>query len=128
MANTTPYLQEQLLNSILRAIPYPSPKQVYLGLFVESSGQQNGLAEVQLQDYKRQAITFHAPNDGKVDNLAEIRFGPALTDWGRIMALGIFDVLKGGNTLLISPLKKGLTVEEGSTLIFEANKVTIALT
>lgn len=88
----TSVLTDNVLNHVFRNRPYAPPKKLYVGLFTA-----NG--EVTAGDYKRAEITFGAPDNGIIANDTEVRFSIAITEWGTVTGMGIFDAESGGSQL-----------------------------
>ena len=127
MTNMTAYLQERLINHVLRNLPYPTPKALYLALFAQSTQDKAEITEVYGLGYKRQPLRLSAPINGVVDNPDEIYFGIAEAYWGKVLALGIFDALLKGNLLLLADMEHPQTVEEGSPFKVPRGEITISL-
>lgn len=67
--------------------------------------------------YSRQAVTFDAPatdtgNVRKITNTNTASFGPALADWARAVAFGVYDALANGSLLYWDVLPAPKTVEQ----------------
>jgi len=113
MANTdlSNYLEGKLIEHVLRHVAYTSPTTVYLALFTASPGEAGSLTnEVANGEYARQAITFGAHSDGVCLNSADVAFPAAVTDWGDISFVGIFDAATAGNMLWYGPATVTITV------------------
>lgn len=125
MSAMTNFLEEKLLNHVLRNTTYTSPTTVYLGLFTAAPGETGGGTEVSGGSYARQAVTFGPYAAGSVKNSADITFPTATADWGTITHVAIFDAATGGNMLLYGALTTSKTVQSGDTFKILTNNLTI---
>lgn len=112
MAGKSDFLENALLNAVLRGVTYTSPSTVYLALFtvtptdVAASGTEVSASGTA---YSRQVCAFGAPTGTtQVANSADITFSVATASWGTIVAYAIMDASTGGNVLYyaaVSPNK-----------------------
>lgn len=123
----TDYLENALLNHVLRNVSYTSPATVYVGLFTAAPTDAGGGTEVSGNGYARKAVTFGAPSTpGTVSNSAEVTFDTATpSGWGTITHFGIFDALSGGNLLRWNALSGGSkTIAAGDAPRFPIGALT----
>lgn len=124
MANISTYLEEILLNLVMRATAYPggAPAAVYCGLVddvgIDSEMEAGTLTnEITAYTGDRKAITFGAPADvgGKatIKNSAAIEFEsmPAVT----VKYAIVCDATTAGNILYWCPLAVEKTCNSGDT-------------
>jgi len=65
----TNYLEDAVLNAVLRNVSFTSPATVYVGLFTADPGEAGSLAnEVSGGSYARVSVTFGAPSGGTCAN------------------------------------------------------------
>lgn len=114
------YLDNAVLNHVLRNVSLASPAAVYVGLFTVAPTPSTGGTEVAGDTYVRVAATFGAPALGVMTNSAPVTFPAAGALWGSIVAVGIFDLLAGGNLLYFGALSLPKTVDNGDTASFAA--------
>jgi len=90
------YLENAVINAVLRNVTYTSPATVYVGLHNGPTGD-TGANEIAGEAYIRMAATFDPPSGGVTQNTAAITFVdlPAATLYG----LSIWDLSAGGNCL-----------------------------
>ena len=95
------FLETAILNATLRNTSYTSVATVYVALFTALSADGDTVSEVSTSGtgYARVAATFGAPSSGQSTNSAEVAFATALTDWGTITHVGIYDASTAGNLL-----------------------------
>lgn len=126
MTAFTDYLENKLLDHVLRNTAYTSPTTVYVALFTAAPGEAGGGTEVSGGGYARQAVTFSAPSAGSTSNSADITFPTATADWGTITHFAIFDASTGGNMLYYGQLTSSVTVNSGQQLTIPAGNLTIS--
>ena len=69
--------------------------------------------EVTAGDYSRVPITFNEPSNGLIENDKEIRFTVALSDWGTVTSIDLYDVESDGEPLISQPInEKSVTENE----------------
>jgi hypothetical protein len=121
----TIYLENALLDHVLRNTPMASPTAVYVALFTVSPGESGGGTEVSGGGYARQQAVFSTPSNGQVSNSADIVFPVATADWGTIPYFAIFDAVSGGNMLLYGAFASSKIVQTGDQLIIRQGNLTI---
>lgn len=126
MPAMTNYLENALINHVLRNSAYTSPAAVYLGLFTAAPGEAGGGTEVSAGGYARQAVTFGAPSDGATDNTGALTFGPASASWGTVTHFAIFDNSSGGNMLLYGSLAASKAVGDGDSVTVATGALDVA--
>lgn len=125
MAALSDYLEDALLNHVLRNVAYTSPTTVYVALFSTDPTDAGSGTEVSGGSYARQAATFGAPSGGASSNSAQIDFTdmPAET----VTHVGIFDASTSGNLLFHGSLTASKTTNAGDTLTISASDLTVTL-
>lgn len=137
MSQASDYLEDALLDHVLRNTAYTSPTAVYVGLFTEgdSAGQNTDLLEegtltneISGNGYTRKAATFSAASGGSITTSGNITFDPASGgDWGTITHIAILDALTAGNVLFYGALTTSKTIEDGDTFQITAGNLTVTL-
>jgi hypothetical protein len=115
MAEFTDYLENKIIDHMLRNQAYTPPSTVYLALFTTATSDAGGGTEVSGGSYARQAVTLSAASGGASSNSADITFPQATADWGTITHVALMDALTGGNMLMHTPLDASKTVNNGDT-------------
>ena len=106
----TKYLEEKILDHVLRNVAYTPPTAVYLALFTADPGENGSTAnEIMDPAYIRQQVTFGAPADDPVSGkvtavVADIEFPQATTEWGTVSHVMIMDAPTAGNGLYYGPV------------------------
>ena len=128
MSKMSDFLEQALVNHVLRSTPMPSPSQVYLALFTSDPTDAGTGTEVGSTGtgYERQAITFTVPVDGTTGNDSLVSFPVATTAWGTITHLAIYDSLIGGNMLLHGPVTPTHTVNASARIEVPAGAIQIS--
>lgn len=121
------YLENALLNAVLRNTPYTSPSQVYVALFTSDPTDAGTGTEVSGGGYARQSVTFNAPSNGQVTNAADILFPVATASWGTVTHVGIYDAATGGNLLFSGALTTSKTISANDQLKIAAGSLSISL-
>ena len=122
------YLEDALLNHVLRNVSFTSPTTVYLALFTVAPTDAGGGTEVTGGSYARQAMTFGAPASGVVSNSGSVTFPLAAAPWGTVVAIGIFDALTLGNLLYYGNMTTSKTIGTNDQLSFANAAITVAET
>lgn len=127
MSKISNYLENQLINHVLRNTSYSSPTTVYLALYTTNPTDADTGTEVSGGSYARQAVTFGAPSNGVSSNSSTITFPVATGNWGDIAFVGIRDALTGGNLLFYGATAVTKTINTGDQLIVNAGDLTVSL-
>lgn len=122
------YLEDAILNHVLRNTALTSPTTVYVALFTVAPTDTGGGTEVSGGSYARQAVTFGAPVSGTVANSGAVTFPTATANWGTIVAIGIFDAVTVGNLLYYGNLTTSKVVDNGDQISFANGAITVAET
>jgi hypothetical protein len=125
MAEFTDYMENKIIDHMLRNQSFSPPSTVYLALFTAAPGETGGGTEVSGGAYARQAVTLSAASGGASSNSADITFPTATADWGTITHCALMDASTGGNMLMYTPLDASKTVDNGDTLKFNSGDLDI---
>ena len=115
MAEFTDFMENKIIDHMLRNQSYTPPTTVYVALFTSATSDDGSGTEVSGGSYARQAVTLSAGSGGASSNSADITFPQATADWGTITHVALMDALSGGNMLMHSPLDASKTVNNGDT-------------
>jgi len=127
MAAMSDYLENALINHILRNTPFPSPSTVYVALYTSDPTDADTGTEVSGGSYARQAVTFGVPSNGTTSNTADVVFPVATADWGTITHIGLRDAATGGNLLFHAPLAVAKQILTGDQFIIRAGDLDVTL-
>lgn len=122
----TDYLENAMINAVLRNISFVSPVTVYVGLHTaQANPEASSVTEVVGGNYGRQAITFAAPSNGTSANSGDISFAIATANWGTVVGGGIYDAASAGNLLYYGLLTVAKAVNTNDQFKFLAGSVTV---
>lgn len=124
MAAKSTYLEDKIINYVLRNVAYTAPTTVYLALYTSSPTAADSGTEVTGGSYARQAVTFSASSSGSTSNSGTVTFSgmPAAT----VTHFGIRDASTAGNLLYWGPLSASKTTSSGDTLTVSASGLTVS--
>ncbi|MBR41189.1 MAG: hypothetical protein CMA89_04810 [Euryarchaeota archaeon] len=121
------YLEQKVLDYVLRDQADWAPASVHLSLHTANPGEDGTGTEVSGSGYARQAITFNAAHatNGTIDNSSEETFTnmPGVT----VTHIGIWDNSSGGNLLFYGAVDTPKTVTAGDTITLAAGALDITL-
>lgn len=129
MAGKSDYLESAILNHVLRNTAYTSPTTVYVGLYTVAPSDTGGGTEVSGNGYARVAVTFSAPSGTSPTtcNNQDVLFAANTgSDWGTVVAFGIFDASSAGNLLYWNTLTASKAIAVGDQAHFAASSLTIS--
>lgn len=143
MAAMSDYLENALLDHVLRGVSYTAPTTVYVALFTAAPSDAGGGTEVSGGAYARVAVaadgsTFNntqgnttgasTGTDGTIENAVAITFPAPTANWGSVTHWGIFDAASGGNLLIHAALTQAKTINNGDAApSFPAAALTIQI-
>ena len=127
MAEFSNYLENALINAVLRNTSYTSPTTVYVGLFTNDPTDADSGTEVTGGSYARTAATFGAPSNGVSTNSADITFPTATASWGEVTHVGIYDASSAGNLLFHTGLDTAKTIDSGDIFKITSGNLSVTL-
>jgi hypothetical protein len=127
MAEFSNYLENALINAVLRNTSYTSPATVYVGLFTSDPTDAGSGTEVSGGSYARVAVTFGAPSNGVSTNSAAVEFAQATDSWGTVSHIGIHDASSTGNLLFHTALDTSKTIETGDIFKIAIGSLSVTL-
>lgn len=129
MAAMSNYLENKIVDWLLRAQAFTPPATVYVALFTAAPTDAGGGTEVSGGSYARVAVTSSltawagtqgnattvasSGTNGTTSNNAAINFPTPTANWGSIVAMGVFDAATAGNLLFFGSLTNAKTVNNG---------------
>lgn len=128
MAGASTYLENKILDHVLRNTAYTSPAAVYVGLYSVAPTDAGGGTEFSGTGYIRKAATFSAASGGSTANSADVNYGTVgAGGWGTPVAFGVFDAESAGNLLIWNDLSPSLQVPHnaGDTVKFTAGDLSV---
>ena len=127
MAEFSDYLENKVLDHVLRNTSYTSPTTAYVGLFTSDPTDAGSGTEVSGGSYARQALSVTTASGGIVTSSADVTFPQATASWGTISHIGILDALTSGNLLMHTPLTTAKTIDNGDILKISSGNLTVTL-
>jgi hypothetical protein len=136
MSAASNYLENKVLDHVLRNAEYTQPAGLFIGLFknnaltnLEAGTLTDEVATAGGTNYARKAVTFGNAASGSASNSGTVTFDAAQADWGTITAIGVMDSITvgAGNVLFYGNLTTAKLIENGDTLQFVSNNVTVTL-
>jgi hypothetical protein len=127
MSAMSDYLENALVNAVLRNTAYTSPATVYAALFTTATDDASGGTEVVGGSYARTAVTFGAPSNGVTSNSGTVTFPTASASWGLVSHFAIMDAATNGNRLFHGALQVPKTVDSGDVFTFPASNLQVTL-
>jgi hypothetical protein len=127
MAEFSNYLENALINAVLRNTTYTSPTTVYVSLWTSDPTDAASGTEVSGGSYARAAITFGAPSNGVATSNADCTFTQATASWGTVGWIGLNDALSSGNLLFHTPLDTAKTIDSGDIFKIASGSLTVTL-
>lgn len=124
MSEATNYLENKLLDHVLRIAAYTVPSALYIALYTTAPTDSTSGTEVSGGGYARQAIAFNAASSGVSTSSNALSFPN--TSWtGTVVAIGLIDALSGGNLLAYTALSPTLSVSSGTLVTAAAGAITV---
>jgi hypothetical protein len=127
MAEMSNYLENAVINAVLRNTSYTTPTTVYVGLFTSDPTDAGSGTEVSGGSYARVAVTFGAPSNGVSTNSAAVEFPQCTADWGTVAFIGIHDALTSGNLLFHTALDVSKAIATGDIFKIASSNLSVTL-
>ena len=127
MAEFSNYLENALINAVLRNTTYTSPATVYVSLYTTDPTDADSGTEVSGGSYARTAVTFGAPSNGVSTNSADVTFPTCTVSWGTVSHIGIHDASTSGNLLFHTPLDTAKTIDSGDIFKITTGNLSVTL-
>lgn len=127
MGSFSDFLENKVIDHILKTGAYSPPSTVYLGLSTaDPTDSGSGLAEPVGNAYIRKAISFGAAAARTITQDAQIDFDTATGDWGTITHWALFDAASNGNILAYGSLSAGVAVNTGKAPYITSGEISIS--
>lgn len=129
MSAASDYLENAVLDHVLKNTAYPQPTNLYIGLWTADNGLEQGTqtGEVSGGSYVRKLVTFGAAVGGSASNNVTVTFDAATANWGTITHVAVMDALSAGNVLFHGAVTTSKTIESGDTFQISTGNLTISL-
>lgn len=129
MAALSNYLENNIIDYILRGQTFTPPSTLYVGLFTAAPSDTGGGTEVAGGSYARVSIassmvnwagtqgagttTASSGTSGTTSNNIVISFPTPTANWGTITHVALFDASTSGNMIIYGALSTSKTVNNG---------------
>ena len=127
MAEFSDYLENKVLDHVLRNVSYSSPTTVFVGLYTSNPTDTNSGTEVTGGSYARQALSVTTASAGIVTSSADVTFPQCTASWGSVGFIGILDAVSSGNLLMHTALTTAKTIDSGDILKITTGNLTVTL-
>lgn len=129
MSALSDYLENKLLDTLLRGAAFTMPATTYVALYTTNPTDSTSGTEVTGGSYARVAITSSLANwagtqgagttvastgtSGTTSNNATITFPAPTANWGVVTGMALMDASTAGNMLIYSALTTSKTINNG---------------
>jgi len=127
MAEFSDFLENKIIDHLLRNQAYTPPITVYVALFTTPTADDGSGTEVTGGAYVRQAAGLSAATGGASSNAADITFPQATADWGTVTHLALMDAESGGEMLMHSILDASKVINNGDTFKINAGELDVTI-
>lgn len=137
MAAFSNYVEDALINHLLRGVALSSLSTTYISLHTGDPTDANVATELVAPaalNYARvtlAASAWSAPSNGVTSNTVDITFATAGSNWAPsgtpLTHFGLYDALSGGNLIFHSPLAASKVVNTGDVVRFTTGNLSIQL-
>lgn len=142
MAALSDYLENKILDHILRATAYTAPPSVFVGLLTAAPSDLGGGTEVTGGSYARAEVTSgtgawnntqgnttgtSTGADGTIENAAAVNFPTPTAAWGTVTHFAVYDAASGGNLLFYAALSIPKTINTGDSVSFAAGALSLQI-
>lgn len=130
MSAMSNYLENKLIDFLMRNVVFTVPTTLYFALYTVSPTDAGGGTEVAGGSYARVAVAgsptnFSATdspsstasnsngNSGTSFNLIDIQFPAPTANWGTVVAMAVWDAASAGNMLFYGAVSPSKTINSG---------------
>lgn len=139
MSQMSDYLENKLVDHIFRATSFSAPTALYVSLH-SANPTDTGLNEISGNAYARAGLAPSVSNwkstngattgastgtTGQTSNADLITFATPTGTWGSVTHFAIWDSLTGGNMLFYGALTISKTINQGDTVSFATDALTV---
>jgi hypothetical protein len=123
----TSYTDNKLIDHLLGSGTYTKPASKYVALYVGDPMGSGTEVSTSGTAYSRQSGSFTI-SGGTATNSANIEYSAAITSWGTINYVAIYDASTGGNMLVSAALTSAKTIGSGDVLRIPTSQLSVTLT
>ena len=137
------YVENKLIDLLLRGQTFTPPSPVYVALFTAAPSDAGGGTEVSGNNYSRASVTASLANwagtqgagttsassgtSGQTSNNAAVNFPTPSDAWGQVTHWAVFDAASSGNMLFWAPLTTPQTISSGNAVGFAIASLTLTV-
>ena len=130
MAGFSQYLQQKVLDHVLKTAVYTPPTNIYVALFTAAPSDTGGGTEVTGGSYARVACNAWdaatAASPSLAQNTGAVNFATPSAGWGLVTHFALFDAISGGTNLLgWGALGTPKTINSGDAVSFSAGALDV---
>lgn len=128
MAAMSDYLEDALLDHVLKVAAFTVPTNLLIALFTADDGLEASTltSEITGGAYARTTATFAAGASGTATNSADVSFPAATAAWGTVNYCAIIENTAGTNVLYHGSLSASKVVNSGDTFKFNTGDLSVA--
>lgn len=136
MTAASNYLENKVLDHVLKNTAYTQPTSLYIALFTNTSGNAaTNLEAGTLTDevsasgtaYARMSVAFAAASGGTSATNATVTFATATASWGTITHVAVMDNGTSGNVLFWGAVTTAKAIDTGDTFQITSGNLSISL-
>lgn len=143
MAALSDYLENKLIDHVMRGQAYTAPTTLHCALLTAAPGEAGGGTEVSGGGYGRVAVAASLANwagtqgagttvassgaSGTTSNNVAISFPTPSAGWGTVSHAAVYDAPTGGNLLWYSALGVSKTINSGDSVSFPAGTFSLQI-
>lgn len=142
MAALSNYLENKILDHILRATAFTAGATAYVGLLTAAPSDTGGGTEVTGGSYARVGVTSattawngthgtttgaSSGTDGTIENAATITFPTPSAGWGTVTHFAVYDASTAGNLLFYAALTASKVINSGDAVSFAAGALSLQI-
>lgn len=123
------YLENAILNHILKNTAYSQPTNLYIALSTTDAGESGTtITEPVGNNYTRALCNaWNTASNRQIKNTNQVTFNTASGSWGTIQYWAIFDAITGGNMLAYGSFTTGKAIVSGNTPFIAAQEIIISV-
>lgn len=129
MGSASNYLENKVLDHVLKTASFTVPSNVYIALSTADPGESGGsVAEPSGNNYARaQCNTWNAASGGATANTSLVTFNTPSGSWGTVTHFALYDAVTSGNMLMYGSLAASKSIASGDTPTFAAGALAITM-
>ena len=125
MGSKSNYLENALLNQVLKGTAFTQPAALYVSLHTADPGELGDQGEVSGNGYQRVQHDSWTITGSSASNNGEIAFPESTASWGTVDYFGIWDAQTNGHLLYYGAFTTGASVPPTSLVKIASGEITI---